>query len=1108
MPRLIFILLLFCLTVKGNAQNFALLLGESGDEDGYHIEQTTDGGYIIVGTTTSTAFGAANEDIYVVKLDDQGQEEWSRIYSGPNNEKGTWIQQTQPDGGYIVMGHTDSYGAGGDDFILIKIENDGDVTWANAYGTAARNETSGMVQQTDDNSDGIKDDGFIMIGNSKTAFVAAHHVYKVSNTGAAEWGQNTGSSTTNQSNGFIQQTNDDADNFQDDGFITVTSLGISPTGLRITKYTPSGLISWRAIYPSGAGLGVFYPCRSIKQTDDDQDGLANDGYILAGYSSANIFLMKITEAAGTLTWARTYDGGQTEQGYDVLQTDDDGDGKKDDGFLIFGSINSTNFSNGGVDYCLVKTESDGTYNWIKTYGGITNDNPLGFSATSEKGYVMTGRSNSAGSGGFDAYVVKTDSLGNTDDMCGVNIPLSPLTSSTVNIGGSFSTPLPTTQTYSVTPILTLNAIDALSTITPPCLSADFINTTVCQGNATLFTAISDGTPSSWSWLFGDGNGTSILPDPSYTYSTSGSYSVSLNLSNGSFSSAVTKPVMVYARPTLSASGGLSFCAEALGFLEVSDFGGGATTYEWSPAIYLLSTTGSTPNGIFTNAGSYTYSVIGTNLNACKDTVAISVSILPLPTAVVSVPVSICPGIASNLSAQGGESYLWLPSSGLSSSDQQNITATLNTPGLYTYSLITTYTILGCSDTTSTSIFVYTQPTVSSSDDLTLCLGDIATLSASGGIDYAWQPANNISSTMGSNITFTASDAGTIDYSIIVADVNSCKDTTTLSVTILPNVTANAGNDITICNGDIATLSGSGGTDFLWSPGGSNSSNPNESPSLTSVYTLTVTAGSCSDTDQVIVIVNELPIIVSTSYSICSGNSTTLSASSTSGGTVTYTWSPSTNLDDSTIYNPTANPSSSTNYTVTGTDANGCKNTTVSSVTIIPAPNIDAGTDITITIGKSTTLNATGGVSYSWSPDLYLSDTGIFNPVANPETTIVYIVTGEDSNGCTDSSSVTVTVVVPCSEPFIPNAFSPNNDGENDVFAVRINPTCTTGILDFSLKIFNRWGNAVFESEDITKAWDGKWKGKELDTGLFVYNLSYKDVYGEKQRKDGNITLVR
>ena len=174
-----------------------------------------------------------------------------------------------------------------------------------------------------------------------------------------------------------------------------------------------------------------------------------------------------------------------------------------------------------------------------------------------------------------------------------------------------------------------------------------------------------------------------------------------------------------------------------------------------------------------------------------------------------------------------------------------------------------------------------------------------------------------------------------------------------------------------------------------------------------------------------------------------------------------------------------------------------------TVTAYPDPVAQVVADITIIQGQAALLTAAGGVGYHWSPSAGLSCGTCAIATTSPEEATVYCVTVTDIKGCTDSACVTVTVDMQCENIFVPTAFSPNNDGQNDSWQIRSN--C---LKEIYVKIFNRWGDIIFENENINQGWDGKFKGEQMNTGVFVYYLQAKSTTGDVIFKKGNVALIR
>ncbi|MGP8214918.1 MAG: gliding motility-associated C-terminal domain-containing protein [Bacteroidia bacterium] len=232
--------------------------------------------------------------------------------------------------------------------------------------------------------------------------------------------------------------------------------------------------------------------------------------------------------------------------------------------------------------------------------------------------------------------------------------------------------------------------------------------------------------------------------------------------------------------------------------------------------------------------------------------------------------------------------------------------------------------------------------------------------------------------------------------------------------------------------------------------------------------------------------------------ICAGSSITLAAS----GANSYFWSPSTGLSSTNISNPVANPSITTTYTVIGTSS-GCSDTDNITVNVNPVPNVTTCCSITINEGQTAILNInpvmTGNIYY-WTPSTELSCTNCPNPIASPTISTKYFVTITDSNGCSKTDTVSVEVL--CGNLFIPDAFSPNN-GQNERLYVR--DDC---IKTMTFMVFDRWGNKVFETNNLSDGWDGTFKGEPMNTGTYVYYLTATMYDGTTTERKGNVALVR
>ncbi len=243
----------------------------------------------------------------------------------------------------------------------------------------------------------------------------------------------------------------------------------------------------------------------------------------------------------------------------------------------------------------------------------------------------------------------------------------------------------------------------------------------------------------------------------------------------------------------------------------------------------------------------------------------------------------------------------------------------------------------------------------------------------------------------------------------------------------------------------------------------------------------------------------LSACVGQSSPLCSGNCNGKAEAIVTGGIAPFSYSWNTQPPQST---QTATGLCPGKYEVKISDASGASQTdTVALSPLLSGPTASAGNNVSVLIGQSVMLSASGGGTYFWSPSQGLSCDSCSNPNANPSSTTTYCVTVKDSKGCTNSSCLQVRVE--CGEVFVPNYFSPNGDGENDKLCIF--GSC---IQSFTITIYDRWGERVFETSDRKECWDGVYKGQAMNTAVFVYYLKATLLTGEVISQKGNISLVR
>ncbi|TAL59241.1 MAG: T9SS type B sorting domain-containing protein [Bacteroidetes bacterium] len=515
------------------------------------------------------------------------------------------------------------------------------------------------------------------------------------------------------------------------------------------------------------------------------------------------------------------------------------------------------------------------------------------------------------------------------------------------------------------------------------------------------------------------------------------------------------------------------------------------TYNWSNAQTIQ---------VITGLCAGNYSVLVTDASGNTATANITITQPAAITTTVSSTNASCGNNngTATVNASGGTpvyTYSWSPS-GCTASSCSGL-------GAGNYS-VTITDANGCTQTATVSVTSTAGPTVTTSSTPQTCTqGGTATANASGGnspYTYQWCNGASISSATGLS-------AGSC--TVIVTDASGCSTTSTVTITASGNIpTASVTATSASCgnNNGTATANVSGGTSpytYSWNPSSQITS------TITGLsagnYTCTVTdATGCAAVQNVSVSASSAVIAgVSATPSACGNNNGTATVNA-SGGNSPYAYSWSSGYTTSSCTGFAAG-----NYSVTITDVNGCAQTATIAVTQSGGgPVATVASNVTITSGQSATLTAGGGGTYQWS------NGSTNNPIiVTPPVTTIYCITVTDINNCSDTACVTVTVEtepIDCGyaddQLFIPDAFSPNNDTKNDELGVYYpNPDC---IKEFVLIIYDRWGEKVFEANNITAAWDGTYKGQLMNTAVFVWYMKVSFIDGNEVVRKGNVSLIK
>ncbi|THU39976.1 PKD domain-containing protein [Niastella caeni] len=384
-----------------------------------------------------------------------------------------------------------------------------------------------------------------------------------------------------------------------------------------------------------------------------------------------------------------------------------------------------------------------------------------------------------------------------------------------------------------------------------------------------------------------------------------------------------------------------------------------------------------------------------------------------------------------------------------------------------------------------------------------------------GLKKHWEFGNGQTAETTTSVSHTYNAPGNYQVQLQTVYQDYCFDTARHSVTIWPLPNTFAGKDTFVCRGTPMQLKPSGALQYTWAStpdiSCTNCTAPLINPANNTTYIVTgVSAKGCVKSDTINVRVRQpFTMQVQPGDTICAGEQIRLSAS----GADQYQWSPATGLDNNRAASPKASPAKTTIYTVVGNDNDHCfTDTGVVNVVVYPIPQIFAGNDTTVNTGNTIHLKPTYSQdvsSFNWTPANGLSCTNCPSPKAQVKGSVTYRVTASNQGGCTASDDITITSICNGDNYFIPNTFSPNGDGVNDVFMVR-----GKGVYNVhSLRIFNRWGHLVFEkrnfmANDPAAGWDGKINGRLADMDVYVYIVDIICDNSNIIPYKGNVALIR
>ncbi len=1015
--------------------------GASTNEGGQSIIGSPDGNILVGGYKADSAL--------VMKLDPLGNILWSICFKpSPNDNLISGINIT-PDNFIVGTGNGLPSGQGIRDGFYFKMDLSGNLLWVRKI-----NDTRPVYCKT-------------ILPTSTTQYILYADIYDVSSSTWAD----VFSARIDASNGNMNWMSARLDyiptnSYIDDIGAAVTGKGNSmySTGrIYVNGSSPSGMRVFQSKFDN-AGNHLFSQFLVHTQSDNarlygmdiiyDNDSLIHcyTGDKNGASSNFTAGLIK-ADTLGNVIWSKDYNiiSSSLEFSQKVLKTNF--------GYAIYGYMAGTT-----KDLFIIATDHNGNVIWHKSYGTNTSDEDIrqAFSpcAAFINGHLyFTGRKVSGGD--QNIIIGRTDQTGTIPCTSVNNLTVTQTNNPTATTNCPMNFPSDALS-------IPLVSGSSLNTVIPDACSTYSVNlgkdTSFCGSfNLSLNASIAGATQYAWQ------NGATTS---SINASSPGTYWVNVQIGN---CCTISDTIVISTSNTLAiSSSNLVICSGGLATLSAA----GGATYLWN--------TGATTSSIIVSPSTTSSYSVTASTGTCIGTATATVTVNPVPVATITGNTTICTGDMTTLTASGGANYLW--NNGTTTSV---ITVAPNT----TTSYIAVVFSGSCSDTATITVTSNPLPTITALGNTTICFGDTTQLQCTGTASiYSWAPSTSISPSIGTLVS--AFPVISTTYTVTGADINGCINTGTVSVFVnqLPSIVI-SGNT-SICNGNTTTLTASGGTNYNWS-NGSTSSVIVVSPGVTSTYSVIVSNNSCPGLAYTTVTVTAPPIAAVSNTTICLGASAILTAS---GGT-NYSWN--NGSTNSTIQ---ISPSTTTSYSVIVSIAT-CSDTASGIVTVNPIPTITAGGSTSIAQGSAATLTASGSNTYLWNTGETTSSISV-----SPSITTTYTVITSDINGCTAIDSVTVFISEDdCSTFlktfFIPNVFSPNDDGENDLLYLFYNSK-TSCIKDFKISIYNRWGEKIYETTNISDAWDGTYRGQKMNPAVFFYYCRISTITGVEMLTKGNISLLR
>ena len=669
------------------------------------------------------------------------------------------------------------------------------------------------------------------------------------------------------------------------------------------------------------------------------------------------------------------------------------------------------------------------------------------------------------------------------------------------------------------------------------LIADFeLPELTCETSELTFTnttrVIYDNPQLTYTWDFGDGSPVSHDENPSHIYTSEGVYTVSLfveDMSACNQRDSISKQITIVTDVHIDTLPTQNICEGESIEIGISQDYNPNFTYQWMPATGLDRT--DRPQVIATPSESTEYKLIVSEGGWCRTEYIQTVEVHSDDYAIVRIEVEtnnqyknpVCDGdtvilraITNNETAR----YVWSLNPWftpvLNADFTENSIQVVSTiPRRYYVRAFSTY----CSfDDTSSVYLDVSYNSIRAHGDTLICAGDYVSLNAENltpgkYVEYTWQPSVFVAVGQGSE-NVVVNPPHTTDFIVFAQNEDGCVAQDTVTVTVDEMIIDTYFFDQISCYGEtdgriFVSPMGRPEYTYAWENGHAGPSRNNLGAGT---YTVTIVDSlGCENSREFVIIEPELLRIVDTTmfFTTCSTACNGSVYVDVRGGTLPYSYE-WTNGDTTAYIENLCRQS----YSVHVTDAHGCEVSLTQPIVIglyEKLPYLDAYADsYSLYTGQSTSIYASSSISdtlsYRWDPSLWLSTNMQGTATATPQESITYYVTATDAYGCMSLDTVEITVHEwDCAHPFIyvPTAFSPNNDGVNDIFEIK------SGVItELLFEVYDRWGECVFSTTDVTKTWDGYYRGKPLQPQVLVYYIKATCLNLEEFVEEGNITIIK